>query len=681
MSCSSDSTINNDIKTVTFNTLSNIYKYTNNSYFVPENIINPFNDDFIHKYPNINTNLDILEDEKNNLFNKDIITSNVYQYCLFQANNPWITTSKDYNKCQVVDNIKLDNKLKLNADKSGVILDLKSKDKSKTAYSPYAKNVNKAYCENRWYDWIITPNYYLGNTYYKDTSKYTINDVYKCYKPCDGDYLPYKTDKGELKCIPKKIFGNGIFANKYKFSPIGLINLIGNLALSENGTFNKNEKKYNLLYLLYSSILDYNITNNVDTTIYEVNSNIYNNRIVNSDHFTDAIKADFTENIFNEFKNSINNNILKDFNNTNDQDYNYTNEFTYKHKSFNENESEMYTLKGLDANNILISPILLHTWILANIFKPMTENNFTDNKIIDIQIANTYITNTLFDNLNNVFKDENKAIRLKNIFFKAVNICYNNKSDFSINIINQTKRIFKEPLKDKYSNLLTSFGYNTSDKISDIFLESNPIFNSEYKLYTDYDLFDLYKINIVNNAANAAQANIYKMFLEDNNKFKYFYSIEQLEKKTCENGYIYNSKIKECEPAPIKEIKKEEAVEDDIDDAFNIPELMKILTIFLQIIIVIIVLYIIYIFYDIFGETILTVYNYIYMKSIELIFRPIIVIKQQLGARNEAELTKIEAAADYDLANIQVKHLKDNSLKVKEYMNIHNIKNTKKSNP
>jgi hypothetical protein len=122
-------------------------------------------------------------------------------------------------------------------------------------------------------------------------------------------------------------------------------------------------------------------------------------------------------------------------------------------------------------------------------------------------------------------------------------------------------------------------------------------------------------------------------------------------------------------------------VEDDIDDAFNIPELMKILTIFLQIIIVIIVLYIIYIFYDIFGETILTVYNYIYMKSIELIFRPIIVTKQQLGARNEAELTAIEAVADYDLANIQVKHLKDNSLKVKEYMNIHNIKNTKKSNP
>mgnify|MGYP000612962217 CR=1 FL=1 len=84
-------------------------------------------------------------------------------------------------------------------------------------------------------------------------------------------------------------------------------------------------------------------------------------------------------------------------------------------------------------------------------------------------------------------------IALKNIFFKAVNICYNNKSDFSINIINQTKRIFKEPLKDKYSNLLTQFGYNTPD----IFLESNPIFNSEYKYPINKDGFFFF-IKILN---------------------------------------------------------------------------------------------------------------------------------------------------------------------------------------
>ena len=110
---------------------------------------------------------------------------------------------------------------------------------------------------------------------------------------------------------------------------------------------------------------------------------------------------------------------------------------------------------------------------------------------------------------------------------------------------------------------------------------------------------------------------------------------------------------------------------------------MKILTIFLQIIIVIIILYIIYIFYDIFGETILTVYNYIYMKLIELIFSPAFVVKDKLfNARNEADLTKIQANADYDLANIQFEHLKNSTLKIQEYMNTNNINNnTKTSNP
>ena len=62
MSCSSDSTRNNDIKIATYYTLSNIYKYTNNSDFVPENINNPFKSDFNNKYPDINTNLEDLED-------------------------------------------------------------------------------------------------------------------------------------------------------------------------------------------------------------------------------------------------------------------------------------------------------------------------------------------------------------------------------------------------------------------------------------------------------------------------------------------------------------------------------------------------------------------------------------------------------------------------------------------
>ena len=267
MSCSSDSTKNTDIKAATFNTLNSLHKYSGNSLFVPTNINDPFNVSFINAYgDNINTNLDELDDNKNNLFIRDEITSNVYQNCAIQANNPWFTTSSDFKKCEIIKNIELDNKLNLSADKTKVILNLKSKNKSKTAFSPYYFNINKAYCENKWYDWIITPNYYLGNTYYKDTSKYRDVDVYKCYKPCNEDYIPYKTEKGEHKCIPKKLFGNGIFSDKYIFSPIGLINLIGNILI------NVNDK--DLIWLLYKSIIDYNLEKNIDTEIYTINNDV-----------------------------------------------------------------------------------------------------------------------------------------------------------------------------------------------------------------------------------------------------------------------------------------------------------------------------------------------------------------------------------------------------------------------
>ena len=44
-------------------------------------------------------------------------------------------------------------------------------------------------------------------------------------------------------------------------------------------------------------------------------------------------------------------------------------------RKFNENEPEMYTLSGLDSSGVLIHPILHHTWILANIFKPVLEED------------------------------------------------------------------------------------------------------------------------------------------------------------------------------------------------------------------------------------------------------------------------------------------------------------------
>ena len=246
MSCT-DNTKNTDIKIATYNSLDNLFKYTNSEELKPNTPDNPFTPSKSQYtiLANINTNLDTIDSDnldKNNLFIRDNKTSNIYQNCAIQTNNPWYTTSSDYKKCEIISDIELDSKLKLNPDKTIINLDLKSKNKLKTAYCPYLSNINKAYCENRWYDWIITTNYYLGNTYYKDNSKFGDNDVYKCYKPCDANYIPYKTEKGILKCIPKKFYANGIFANKLKFSPIGLINLIGNVAFKGDGYDNLKTK-------------------------------------------------------------------------------------------------------------------------------------------------------------------------------------------------------------------------------------------------------------------------------------------------------------------------------------------------------------------------------------------------------------------------------------------------------
>ena len=671
MSCSSDSTKNTDIKKATYDSLNNLNKYTgNNVVFTPKNINNPFNDDFISSYAEyINTDLDELDDNKNDLFIRDEKTCNIYQNCAIQANNPWFTSSIDYKKCEIVNNIVLDNKLNLSADKTKIILNLKSKNKSKPAYSSHFFNVNNAFCENKWYDWIITPNYYLGNTYYKDTSKYREVDVYKCYKPCDDDYLPFKTEKGIYTCIPKKYFGNGIFSNKYMFSAFGLINLIGNIVLNE------------LLTNLHISTVDFNIEKNVDEEIYKKNEKVYV-AVKNSYDITDARKL---------FIECINNNILNDFSSEKEQDYTYIKEFTYKHRRFNENEPEMYSLSGLDSCGALTYPILHHTWILANLFKPIAEEdieiikiNTTLNDKEQLKIkkdANKFKFKgsiILFDKLKEIFNnDDNKAIRLKNIFYKAVNICYNNNTNFSTNIINLTKKSF-EYYKNKHQNydIILKTYYSDSDEtiLNDLYSTDNKPFFKEHKFYKDFELNELIirypEATVILGNKDGNDNN------DNNDKFKYLFSSEDLEIRTCEKGYVYNKDLHQCEiQATVVKVKNEE-VGDDMDDDLDTPKLVKIFFIFLQIILFIIGLYIIYVFYDIFGEIILTLYNFIYMKIAEYnvyfgkTYGPSIVPRNFEGPAHQANYY---ADLDYKLASLQYENLKTNKLKIDDYISSHII--------
>ena len=194
--------------------------------------------------------------------------------------------------------------------------------------------------------------------------------------------------------------------------------------------------------------------------------------------------------------------------------------------------------------------------------------------------------------------------------------------------------------------------------------------NNEYKYYLDYDLYYL-KDNIISKfTIEAEKTTITNAFFD--NVYKYFYSIERLEAPTCDKGYQYDSKLKSCEKVIEKPIIDKNAPIEDEMDVFNIDEITKILSMFMQIIMVIIILYIIYIFYDIFGETIFTVYNYLYMKFTEIFNNSYTYIISYIITDNE-KYEKIKAETDYKLATIQYKNLEQNNFKILSYMNENKI--------
>jgi hypothetical protein len=687
---------NVEIKTATSSILSNIHNYTGLENYKP--IPNTIFSDLLKKEfesnsLNINTDLNNIDNEgKENLAVID--NNNVYVNCVYQSSLPWYTTSEDKKKCEVIKNIKLpENRLILDEKSSTIKPIFKSTNKNKTGFCSHAANINTAYCENKWYDWIIVPNYYLGNTYYKDNSHYTEADVYKCYAPCKGDYMPYTNPDGELKCIPKKYFSSGIFSNKYIFCAFGLINLIGNIALHPD---EKKFKETNLLYILHTLIIEYNIENNIDNELYKINKDM-------KDYLYTFNGENYNE-IYEFLKQSIENNIFVKFSTSSDQDYSNTNEFTYKHRKFNEDEFDMYSFNGLDVTNVLIDPILIHTWILANLFKPLDDIIITDTNI------NRHITTDdnkkkaretlLYEKLLVIFNDKDKAIRLKNIFFKAVNICYNNKTNFSTNIIEYTKTAFNnETIKNFIidSNLYifnsNIWFYYYLYKSNESGGPSNYPFNIEtrgdekvkynkcieylltqerfdefieYKLYKDVEIETLI-------ITYAAANNIYlldKMEGDDPDtlwKYKYYYSMERLEKPTCPKGYEWNSKYKVCDLIKKKDEIKTDATKDE--DDFQIPELNNILYLFFQIILIIIILYIIYVFYDIFSEVVITVLNNIivYISSMWLNIK-----NYNTGKANEYdnEVQILKNTKDY--YNKKYKTIEDKELIISEYINTHN---------
>jgi hypothetical protein len=658
---------NINLRPAFINSFNNLYNYARLSSNINQELYKPsanvYGDTildnqkgFISTITNSNINIDLenysgnedIIENKDNFFIIDNDNNNVYENCVITSGVPWYSTNNKFNKCEISTKIQLDdnNILKLSPDKKTINYNFKSKDKN-SAFCSHSFNVNKAYCENSWYDWLIIPNFYLGNTYQKDIGKYTDNDVYKCYKPCDGDSIPFTNSKNEMMCIPKELYSGGLLMNKSKYCALGLINLIGNLTTiirSNDNITNKN----NLTYINYLLIFNYKHNKNIDSKIYKTN-NIYNS-ILKSNKDANEFNI-FRSNIIdieNQFLDTIRKEILElkdnfdEFDNSLNKNYNSLNIFSYKSTDFQELMNDLYTLNGLENNNILIDPILIHIWILANLYRPYEKD---DLKEIAKTITTTTISNVeLYDYLYKIgftddkTKNTNISIRLKNIFFRAVNVCYNNRTTFSANIINKTKKALQNkelinfiidngfyinPDNDNIKNKKRFDIFSSKDKLR-AFLENLENLDNftEIYYYNDVELSEL--VNDITGKNEIVKKIIGDFGMEnntdgqingENNRFKYLFSIEYLEvSNVCKLNEIYNPVTGLCSKRPPKfekiEVKEKDNI-DSIDEQLKIPQMKYFITLFIQGVFVIIIGYIIYFFYSFFGETFYASINWI----------------------------------------------------------------------
>jgi len=456
---------------------------------------------FIYKY-NSNNNRDLCFPIKENDINTPYAIN-----CVIATGNPLYTYNKEKKSCTIIPNLQFsNNKLQYSENNDYIYLNNNDPDGNYT----YDFRVSKAFCENKWYDWIIIPNYHFGNGYYKDSGDYSPEDIRKCYKPCDKNKIPYIDINGKHKCISKKIADNGVYSKKLDYSPISFINMLGN-----------NKQNLVLLYLLiniyeydkikktdeYELIEERTLTNkncsvNFKTSTIETDTKKCSNKSYNN--LKEVI--DFHDNILSDtiFKNIININNFESIKNYE----NYQDIITYNNIYFNEIDKELITLRGLINYNILSLPILIHTFIISyNIYLFITDtisdlNTFTPasgssekvyNKIETLK-NNKYNVKTILKKIienNNYYKNATESIkeqylqRLANILYKSINICYDNKTEFSKNIIIKTKEAIDNLITSEYllSNyidfkLSTDF-YFTSVNDNDYYKKNDSIINQK----------------------------------------------------------------------------------------------------------------------------------------------------------------------------------------------------------
>ena len=308
---------------------------------------------------------------------------------------------------------------------------------------------------------------------------------------------------------------------------------------------------------------------------------------------------------------------------------------------------------------------------------PATDFNVPDNILTNIKILiddekvytpiQKAFSATAFGDTQ-VRKEETEKLkvyrhRIANIFYKAINICYDGKTDFSKNILMKTKTAI-ENIGDNYIDVLKDNNYfneKVDPTIASITTNLNTIKEKETieVIYYDYDNYKKIKVNTTSTDDNIKKkATEAELFLKDKSNIVFFTienneipnkcPIDQIknDKGVCVecNTVCYKKKDNDtcktnpdcalfckdnCKPEPptpinkcgVKKTDKEKTPpiitkeintpidENNISSIYNFSYVFKIA---IKIFFSAIIIYLCYIFYQLYGETIVTFINFIF---------------------------------------------------------------------
>ena len=579
------------------------------------------------------------DDRNKNLCGQTNKIDEYYVNCVLQTSNPLFTYKDEY--CLVSPEIILPPELKKIEDKNNnIIIKLdRSNLHDEEGNFKFQKVQNNKYCEDRWYDWIVIPNYHLGNRILKDSGVYSKEDVKVCYNNCGDNELPYINSSGKKLCISKEIAYEGIYEKKLDYSPLALINLIGN-------------NKYHL-NLLFKNMYVYKLNNKLITDKYAINPHVGFSESLNDDNNY------IINEVFNEIKKVLNK-IVND-NNVNIPDYSIEYKIlTYKHPYFKEND--LITILGMDKNEILSNDIILiHTAYLAYNYYNFTDKCINDKEYFKVSSSININKHDNFFNINKILDDfdiktNEKKQRLANILYKAINICYDKKTDFSKNLINRTLEAFKRYDTTNKEDLIVKFNFINKQNITyynDIKTYLEIITNGFEISYYKYDFLKKFYENFNNFITGINEDDKISIKNKYVNDFKFYREedSEIINGNKCKSGEILiDDKCKKCDDEcntidkyfrnpycliycktnfetinnentkcggttkdyekPIKELQQD--IKTPIEEETIFPDFSYIFKSAIKIFFILIVLYIAYMFYKIFNESILTFGNIFY---------------------------------------------------------------------